>query len=128
MLYNIQMSTEYGRGLYSTKLIPENTVIMECELLILNETDTKVIEATQLRHYTFKYDNTQDCIVLGDGELFNHDIHANVTYQLVEVDGRTKMRFTTLSHIRTGTQLYIDYNQDIQVKIKEYVESKPLVG
>lgn len=127
-MYKIEVTQEMGRGLFANQFIMPDQIIFEAELLVLNEVDTKKVNETELKYYTFKYNDLQDCLVLGDGELFNHNGHPNVDYKLVEVDGRFKMRFTATQVILSGSQLFIDYNADIRVEIEHYIKSESLTA
>lgn len=111
-MYKIKITSEFGRGLYATRDIGVGEIITECELLVLEELDTKVVNMTSLRDYTFKFNKTQDCLVLGDGKLFNHADFPNCEYRLVEFDGRHIMQFFATQEIITGEQLFIDYTHD----------------
>jgi SET domain-containing protein len=69
----IQDTPEFGRGVYANKPLFKGDVVMTCEILLLSSTDTKIInDLTDLKFYTFKYSDNNDCLVLGDGEIFNH--------------------------------------------------------
>jgi SET domain-containing protein len=127
-MYKIQVSQEMGRGIYAEQAIQENTIIFDAELLVLSPEDTIKVNETDLKYYTFKFSENQDCLVLGDGEIFNHDDHANVTYSLVLVDGRYKMRFTSTQIIPQGSQLFIDYNLDVKSEIDSYKQTKSLIA
>lgn len=124
----IKVSKEYGRGVYATGLIEPGQVIMVCELLVLCSKDTVFVNETDLQYYTFKYSDNQDCIVLGDGEIFNHDNNPNVSYHLEMIDGRNQMVFKALRYIERDEQLFIDYSADTTVDTKKYIENVSLVG
>jgi SET domain len=116
-----------GRCLIATQDIPENTVVEMSELLVLSENDTVAVNKTDLKYYTFKYNQFQDCLCLGLGEIFNHDRDANVTYNLIRRDDRSMMQFKTTKAIKQGGQLFINYGQDINVDFEEYL-NKNLLG
>lgn len=126
-MIKVQMFKDMGRGIVATQGIPKNTVIMECEILVLSESDTKVVNQTDLQYYTFKYNETQDCLVLGLGEIFNHDDTPNVNYQLVEKDGRKMMVFTTIRDIYRQDQLFIDYTEDVKVDTSGYINNPSMI-
>lgn len=119
-MYQIKVTETYGRGLYATKHLPLGTTVTECELLVLSEMDSYRVNHTDLKHYTFKYDDKRDCLVLGDGEIFNHSSSPNVAYGLVNVGDRHVMSFVTLRDVEPGEQLFIDYSQDQKVDLSEY--------
>jgi SET domain-containing protein len=138
-MYEIKVNAEFGRGLYATRNIRANETIEVAEILVLSPEDTIKVNQTDLKYYTFvfnEYDG-QDCLVLGVGELFNHaptelNQHeaawtSNVKYDLVRHGDRYKMVFVSIVDIMAGEQLFIDYNRDVHVDTTEYV-NKNLVG
>ena len=116
-----------GRGVQALTYIPEGNYVMVCELLVLSEGDTKVVNTTELQHYTFKFNESQDCLVLGLGEIFNHSDTPSVSYKLIDKDGRKMMAFTALRTIFAGEQLFIDYNADTKVDVSSYIAAKSMV-
>lgn len=126
-MVRIGFSYEMGREVISTKLIPKGTIIEVCELLVLSQEDTKSLNETALKFYTFKYNETQDCLVLGCGEIFNHDEKPNVSYTLTTKDDRKVMMFKALTDIPCNSQLFIDYTADTKVDASQYV-NKNMVG
>jgi hypothetical protein len=71
MKYVIKQNQEYGRYIESIKTISRGEIVSVCELLVLSQVDTVSVNKTELQYYTFSYNETQDCLVLGDGEIFN---------------------------------------------------------
>lgn len=117
----IKFYNDMGRGIESTCMINTNEIIEIAEILVLSEKDSNLVNSTDLQFYTFQYNNKQDCLVLGNGELYNHDSQPNVSYTLqLDNDGRTKMVFRALREIMTGEQLFIDYEADSQVDATKY--------
>lgn len=132
-MYTIKVSPEMGRGLYATRKIGIGEVVAVCEILLLSPDDTIRVNETDLQYYTFKVNKLQDCLVLGDGEIFNHadglgGVNANVVYQLETIDGRLKMVFTAVRVIDADAQLFIDYSADANVNIEKYVAKASLLG
>ncbi len=117
-----------GRGLYATRKVGMGEIVATAEILLLSPDDTVAVNKTELQYYTFKVNDLQDCLVLGDGEIFNHTDAANVAYGLQEIDGRLKMVFTAVSTVEPGDQLFINYAADSDVNVKKYVDNKSLVG
>lgn len=120
MNYFIRFTKEFGRGIYAEKDILPGQVIMQCELLVLSEKDTPIINSTDLQWYTFKYNDKQDCLVLGNGELFNHSDTPNAEYRLVDFDGRKVMQFVATKKIMPIEQIFIDYTADTKVDSNTY--------
>lgn len=121
-----------GRGVQAEKDLEQGEIVCVCELLVLSPEDTVNVNKTDLQYYTFKYNDTQDCLVLGDGEIFNHDDNPNVSYTLLSQwyngQSRKVMVFRALRDVPKGQQLFIDYNADIKVSTNDYKNAKSLVG
>lgn len=111
-MVKVTVSPIFGREVTASEFIFKDDEIMACELLVLSPFDTLVLNDTGLQFYTFKYNTLQDCLVLGLGEIFNHDDSPNVSYRLEQRDGRSMMIFKALRDIKSGEQLFIDYSAD----------------
>lgn len=89
--------------------IKKGEVIEKCPVIIISEQDLSHIENTVLTKYEFRWDDNDECIVLGYGSLINHSNHPNVEY---EPDYENKvMVFRAIKNIRAGEELLEDYNQ-----------------
>lgn len=129
MKYSINYNSDFGRLIQANKTIYRGEIVTICELLVLSQVDTPVVNNTELQYYTFKYNETQDCLVLGDGEIFNHSDTPNVSYQIETIDGRSKMVFRALTDIPAHSQLFIDYSADVQnLDVSGHLNNKSLVG
>jgi uncharacterized protein len=113
--YSVQLIEGMGRSIIAERDIKRGEVITNCELLVLSPEDTVKVNETDLQWYTFTFnkDTKQDCLVMGDGEIFNHDDNANTLYGLIDWNGRKLMRFQACRDIKKGEQLFIDYNADV---------------
>ena len=120
MNYYIDVSKEMGRGLYAAHDLQAGKVLFSAELLVLSDVDTIAVNKTDLQYYTFKYTATQDCLVLGDGEIFNHNDTPNIGYVLQDVEGRKVMTFYLLKDVEARSQLFIDYAADTQADVSKY--------
>ncbi len=135
-LTKVETFKDMGRGIVSRVNLESSYVgntVMVCEVLVLSKNDTVVVNLTDLKHYTFKFDDEQDCLVLGHGEIFNHSAEPNVSYRLedfedAEGNQRRVMVFRLLKPVTKGEQLFIDYNADVAVDVEAYKTSKSLVG
>jgi SET domain-containing protein len=119
-MYNLQETKEFGRGLYASQNLTPGVILFTAELLVLSPSDTIKVNDTDLKYYTFKYNDEQDCLVLGDGEIFNHDDSPNVGYKLGKYADREVMFFFVLKPVEKGSQLFIDYSSDIKVDATKY--------
>ena len=131
MKYYIDETKKYGRGVYCGLPFRKNELIEECEILALSHKDTITLQNTDLKYYTFKYDESRDCLVLGVGEIFNHSDQPNVGYKLHSLSdkegSRKVMYFYALKDIDEGEQLMIDYTQDVKDTIPEEYKTN-LIG
>lgn len=128
-IYSVQMVEGMGRGVIAERDIKLGEVITNCELLVLSKSDTCLVNQTELQYYTFVFDaaNNLDCLVLGDGEIFNHDDNANTLYGLIDWNGRKLMRFQASRDINKGEQLFINYGADTQVNVENYLNNGSLL-
>lgn len=122
-IYSVQMVKGMGRSIIAERDIKRGEVITNCELLVLSPEDTIKVNETDLQWYTFTFnkDTKQDCLVMGDGEIFNHSDDANTLYGLIDWEGRKLMRFQAARDIKKGEQLFIDYNADVD-SVKNVLE------
>jgi SET domain-containing protein len=109
----VKVTDQYGRGVYATDNIDSGRWIECAEVLALNEADTALVNNTDLKDYTFKFDDKTDCLVLGNGEIYNHAGNPNVSYTLMNINSRFQMVFKAIKDIKVGEQLFIDYNSDV---------------
>lgn len=118
----ITQSQEMGREVRTHFPINTGVILFEAELLVLSPEDTVKVNETDLQYYTFKYNETQDCLVLGHGEIFNHSPNPNVGYRLVEhpFADRKLMQFFALREIEQGEQCFIDYAADAAINPAAY--------
>lgn len=122
-IYSVQFIQGMGRSIIAERDIKKGETITNCELLVFSSEDTLKVNETDLQWYVFTYDKNkkQDCLVLGDGEIFNHDDNANTLFGLIDWDGRKLMRFQAARDIKEGEQLFIDYNADVDT-VKNVLE------
>ncbi len=96
-----------GRGVYTSQLIPEGTIVELAPVIVLNTQDRKAIHATGLHDYYFIWDGDQAVIALGYGSLYNHSSEANLAFEMdYEFD---QIRFSAVRDIVAGEELLIDY-------------------
>lgn len=132
MLTVLKFTEAKGRGLYAAQDLKAGTIIELCEVIVLSVRDTALLRETALKHYTFTYNAAQDCLVLGNGEIYNHSRRYNVSYMLNRVhphEERLGMQFVLTRDVAQGEELCIDYSADVDdIDTEEYINSKSLVG
>lgn len=121
--YYVMNTVEFGRAIFAETDLKKGDVICYCEVLVLNEKDTKIVNTTDLQWYTFTFNDTQDCLVLGDGEIFNHSDDANTEYELINLNNRPMMVYRVIKDIKRNEQLFIDYNADVINKKEDVLAS-----
>ena len=126
-MMTIKVTEQYGRGMYATEDIEAGIPLEVCEVLVLSKEDTVKVNQTELKYYTFAYKQDQDCLVLGNGEIFNHSDEPNTGYKLSRVNKRDVMLFYTLRDVKAGEQLFTDYNADVKVDTEAYKSNKSLI-
>jgi SET domain-containing protein len=99
-----------GRGVYTSKNIPANTVIEISPVIALSPKERKAIEQTKLYNYIFEWGNSnrQAAIGLGYVSLYNHSYDANCEYDMDYEN--LLMTIKTVRPIKKGNELCINYN------------------
>lgn len=113
-MLTVKVLPVFGRSVIATEDIKSGTWLDVADILVLNETDTKKVNDTALRDYTFTFSDTQDCLVMGLGEMFNHDDDANASYEIMIINGMPKMIYKARRTIKKGEQVFIDYTADLR--------------
>lgn len=116
----IKVTEVFGRGVYALETIEKGAWIEAAHVLVLSCEDTLKVNQTDLKHYVFSASDDQDCLVLGNGELYNHSDEPNVSYELTWLNDVRVMVFKALRDIDAGEQLFTNYNQDVEVDISSY--------
>lgn len=99
-----------GRGVFTSKNIPANTVIEISPVLVFTAAERKTIEQTKLFDYLFEWGNSkkQGALGLGYISLYNHSYDANCDYDM-DYDGML-MTIRTVKAVKKGSELCVNYN------------------
>ncbi|KAF9454762.1 cytidine deaminase-like protein [Macrolepiota fuliginosa MF-IS2] len=108
----IKVSPGKGRGVYSSKAIPRNTIIEVSPVLFFSKLEYEEHgKYTVLDHYTFIWPDGRMALALGLGSLFNHADPPNVSFTL---DTSTdSIRYVTTRYIEPGEELCIFYGHKL---------------
>ena len=119
----IAPSEDRGRGVFTTKSIPADTVIEISPVIVLSSKERKDIEKTKLFHYIFEWGDTrrQACVALGYVSMYNHSYDANCAYEM-DFDNLI-VSIRTVKKIKKGEELYINYNADPTDKTKVWFDT-----
>lgn len=103
-------SPKGGKGVFTSKEIPPNTVIEISPVLVFSKTERKSIEETKLFNYIFEWGKSREQCALGLGyiSMYNHDYDANCDYEM-DFDNNI-MTLTTVKKIKKGEEIFINYN------------------
>jgi tRNA-specific adenosine deaminase 3 len=121
----IMYTKEFGRGVFALQMYLPGDVIEVAEIIPFTPHDTEHILSTKLRLYTYRFNRIMDCLVLGNGCLYNHSDSPNVTYVIEQnSSGRPVMMYKALTHIKSGNQLFISYTEDCpDLDVSTYVRT-----
>jgi uncharacterized protein len=99
-----------GRGVYTSKRIPANTIIEISPVIVLSPKERKAIEETKLYNYIFEWGNSnrQGAMGLGYISLYNHSYNANCEYDMDYEN--LIMTIKTVKPVKKGSELCINYN------------------
>lgn len=112
MPYLVIAPSKGGRGVFTTKNIPADTIIEISPVLVLSPKERKAIEGTKLFDYIFEWGDTRRkaAVALGYVSLYNHEYESNCTY---DMDFDTDlMTIRTVKPVKKGEELCINYNAD----------------
>ena len=108
----IEKSNGKGRGVFTKKNIPVNTVIEISPVVVMSSEERKLLDQTLLHDYIFEWgkDGKQCCMALGYVPVYNHSYKSNCEY---EMDFDTELiKIKTVHFIKAGEELFINYNGD----------------
>jgi SET domain-containing protein len=101
-----------GRGVFTSENIEADTAIEESPVIVMSCEERKLLDQTLLHDYIFEWGKNKDqcCMALGYIPLYNHAYKANCEY---EMDFENQViRIKTVRFIKSGEELFINYNGD----------------
>jgi SET domain-containing protein len=120
----IAFSPDRGRGVFTKKSISKGTVIEVSPVIVLNESDRKIVEKTILFHYIFEWgkNKKKGCVALGYVSMYNHSYDANCEYEMEF--SKKQMTVKTVRDIKKGEELFVNYNAAPDSKTKVWFDTK----
>jgi uncharacterized protein len=108
----IDASSDKGRGVFTKKAIPANTVIEVSPVIVMSKADREYLDKTLLHDYIFEWGKLKDkcCMALGLVPMYNHSFKSNSEY-FMDFDNDT-ITVKTVRDIKKGTEVTINYNGD----------------
>ena len=96
-------SGQIGRGVFTTAIIPDGSIIEICPVII--------IPAHEVDYYfIWGEDDDQAAIALGYGSLYNHSYKPNANFSL-NLDDRT-IEIIAIKDIEAGEEITFNYHGD----------------
>ena len=101
-----------GKGVFTLKKIPANTVIEIAPVIVMGNKDRELLDKTLLHDYIFEWGPKSDkcCMALGWIPMYNHRYQSNCEY-FMNFDAAT-MFIKTVVAIKPDEELTINYNGD----------------
>jgi SET domain-containing protein len=119
----IAHTEKMGRGVFTKKEIPANTIIEVAPVIVMNSDDRKLVDQTLLHDYIFEWgeNNERCCMALGLVPIYNHSYSSNCEYYM-DFDSDTIL-IKTVRPIAKGEELTINYNGDCNDETKIWFEA-----
>jgi SET domain-containing protein len=120
----IDKTDEMGRGVFTKRSIPANTIIEISPVIVMSSEERKLLDQTLLHDYIFEWgpDSRQCCMALGYVPVYNHSYRSNCEY---EMDfGNQVIKIKTIRSIEAGEELFINYNGDWNNSKKIWFDTK----
>jgi len=109
--FRVGVSTHLGiRGVIATEIIPPDTIIEQCPVILYPSKQEPVIDQTILSNYVFYWTLNYDCFVLGYGAVINHSFTPNAIYTRNYLT--KEMIFKSLKTINKDEEITVNYNGD----------------
>jgi len=120
----IANSIKRGRGVFTAQDIPKNSVIEISPVIVMNHKDRKLLDQTLLHDYIFEWGQNQSqcCMALGYVAVYNHSYQSNCEYEM-DFD-KELITVKTVRFIKSGEELFINYNGDWDNQKKVWFETK----
>jgi SET domain-containing protein len=108
----IENSDDKGRGVFTKRSIPANTIIEISPVIVMSGEERKLLDQTLLHDYIFEWgaDKDECCMALGYVAVYNHSYKSNCEY---EMDFEKQIiKIKTIRAVEAGEELFINYNGD----------------
>ncbi len=106
----IAPTASMGRGVYTSKDIASGTVIEISPVIVMSKEERKLLDQTALHDYIFEWENDHCCMAMGYVPVYNHSYQSNCEYVMDYAN--QQISITTVSSIKAGEELLINYNGD----------------
>ena len=121
---HIGQTDSKGRGVFTSELIPADTVIEIAPVIVMSLEDRKLLDRTKLYNYIFLWGEKEDrcAMALGWIPVYNHSYQSNCEY-FMDFDDET-MFVKTVRLINANEELTINYSGDWNDGTPVWLEAK----
>lgn len=108
----VAMTPDRGRAVFTSKVIPQGTVIEIAPMIVFSEKDRLLLNDTFLYEYYFEWGKSgrKGALALGFGSLYNHSYSPNARY-IPDFDLNV-LEFVAIRDIHPGEEICVNYNLD----------------
>ena len=99
-----------GRGVFTSEFLPAGSLIEKSPVIVMSGKEKVLLDQTLLHDYIFLWgkEETACCVALGYVSVYNHDYQSNAEYEMDFTD--SIIRITTVREIKSGEEIFINYN------------------
>ncbi|MEO8584517.1 MAG: SET domain-containing protein-lysine N-methyltransferase [Flavitalea sp.] len=120
----ITSTKKMGKGVFTSQPIKANTVIEVSPVIVMEDTERKLLDQTLLHDYIFEWgeNRRQCCMALGYVPLYNHSFNSNCEYEM-EYESEI-ISVKTIRAIEKGEEVFINYNGTFNNKTPLWFDAK----
>ena len=120
----ISDSFNKGRGVFTSENIVEGTTIEVSPVIVMSKKERLLLDQTLLHDYIFEWGNNKNqcCLALGYVSVYNHSYQSNCEYEMDYAEEMISIK--TMRFIKSGEELYINYNGNWDDKKTLWFEAK----
>lgn len=120
----ISDSFNKGRGVFTSEDIAEGTTIEVSPVIVMSKKERLLLDQTLLHDYIFEWGNNKNqcCLALGYISVYNHSYQSNCEYEMDYTEEMIAIK--TMRFIKSGEELYINYNGNWDDKKTLWFEAK----
>jgi uncharacterized protein len=113
-----------GRGVFTTELIPSDTIIEIAPVIVMGLEERKLLDKTKLHDYIFLWGEKEDkcAMALGWVPVYNHSYQSNCEY-FMNFDDET-IFVKTVRDVLVNEELTINYSGDWNDDTPVWFEAK----
>uniref|UniRef100_A0A6C0IC30 SET domain-containing protein n=1 Tax=viral metagenome TaxID=1070528 RepID=A0A6C0IC30_9ZZZZ len=108
-MYRVECAPTYE--MYAEDKILQHELIYTAELFLVDRADKTTWQEMSLRFYAYAFRDDEDTVILSPCILMPHSLtEHNVSFQLVQKDGKTVMEYRARRDIEKDEPLFVNYH------------------